>query len=115
MSAAKEEVDQEINLASEQKLDAIYRQQQIDSNESRDYRAQQLIEIKESQDFRTQQSLALAQTGDLRIQKAVKEEGESLSTNLVFRHCSVLVLGSLQKGAVSVLGRLFTIMIIPRV
>ena len=68
ISAAKEEVDKEIQLASEQKMQKIHEQTQIQIS-------QQLTEITESRLFRSQQTLALAETKELRIQKIIKEEG----------------------------------------
>lgn len=77
ISAAKEEVDEEIKLASEQKMQLIHEQLQIESEQAQIQRSQQLTEIKESKVFRSQQTLALAETKELRIQKIIKEEGMS--------------------------------------
>lgn len=81
MSAAKTEVDEEIKLASEQKMQQkmqrIHEQLQIESNEARTQRSQQLAEIEENRVFRSQQTLALAKTEELRIQMIIKEEGMS--------------------------------------
>lgn len=77
ISAAKEEVDEEIRLASEQKIERIHEQLQIESGEAQIQRSQQLTEIKESRVFRSQQRIALANTEELRIQKIIKEEGIS--------------------------------------
>lgn len=74
ISVAKEEVDHEIRLASEQKLQLIHNQLQIEFNEARLQRSQQLTEIKESRDFRSQQML---KAEELQIQKIIKEEGIS--------------------------------------
>lgn len=74
MIAAKEEVDQEIQLASEEKIHRIYEQQQIEYKEAQIQHAQQLTEIEAVQ---SRQTLALAKTEDLRIQKIIKEEGMS--------------------------------------
>lgn len=79
ISVAKEEVDEEIKLASEQKTQRIYEQLQIESKKAHAQRLQQLTEIKENGIFRSQQMLALAETKELRIQKIIKEEGMSLS------------------------------------
>ena len=75
VSAAKGEVDEEIRLASEQKIQRIHEQLLIESEEAQMQRSQQSTEIKESKDFRSQQTLALAKTEELRIQKSIKEEG----------------------------------------
>lgn len=74
ISAAKEEVDEEIKLASEQKMQRIHEQLQIESREANIQRSQHLTEIKENRVLRSQQMLALAETKELRIQKIVKEE-----------------------------------------
>ena len=75
ISAAKGEVDEEIQLASEQKIQRIHEHLQIESKQAQIQRSQQLTEIKESRVFRSQQTLALAETKELRIQKVIKEEG----------------------------------------
>lgn len=54
VSAAKQEVDKEIKLASEQKIQLIHEQLQIESEQAQIQRSQQLIEIRESRDFRSQ-------------------------------------------------------------
>lgn len=77
ISVAKEEVDEEIKLASEQKMQRIYEQLQIESKEAHTQRSQHLTEIKENRVFRSHQMLALAETKELRIQKIIKEEGMS--------------------------------------
>lgn len=77
ISAAKEEVDEEIKLASEQKMQLIHEQLQIESEQAQIQRSQQLTEITESRVFRSQQTLALAETKELRIKKVIKEEGMS--------------------------------------
>lgn len=77
ISAAKDDVDEEIKLASEQKIHRIHEQLQIESNSAGSHRLQQLTEIKESRAFRSQQTLALAETKELRIRKIIKEEGMS--------------------------------------
>ena len=80
ISAAKQEVDEEIKLASEQKMQLIHEQLQIESEQAQIQRSQQLTEIRESRSFRSQQTLALAETKELRIQKIIKEEGVSKSS-----------------------------------
>lgn len=77
LSAAKEEVDEEIRLASDQKIQQIHDQLQIESKEAQIQRSQQLTEIKENRIFRSEQRLALAKTEELEIQKIIKEEGMS--------------------------------------
>ena len=76
LNAAKGEVDEEIRLASEQKLHDIHVLQLIEHEENRLHRMQQLTEVKESRAFRETHVRALAEAKDLRIQKVVKEEGD---------------------------------------
>jgi len=61
ISAAREEVSEEIKLASEQA--------------EHEFRQLQMIENQENQRFRTQQISVLAETRDRRVQKIVMEEG----------------------------------------
>ena len=61
ISAAREEVSEEIKLASEQA--------------AHEFRQLQMIETRENQVFRSQQISALAETQDRRVQKRVREEG----------------------------------------
>lgn len=82
ISAAKEEIDQEIKLASEQKIQRIDEQLQIESREAQIQRSQQSTEIEQGRLFRFQQTLALAETKELRIQKIIKEDG-MLKLNIV--------------------------------
>lgn len=72
--AAKEEVDQEIQLASEEKRHRNYEQQQIEYKEAQIQRLQQLTEIGA---VHSRQELALAKSEELLIQKINKEEGMS--------------------------------------
>ena len=76
LNAAKNEVDEEIRLASEQKLHRIHELQLIEYEESRLHRLQQLTEAQESSAFRERQVLALAEAENLQIQKVVREEGD---------------------------------------
>ena len=77
ISAAKEEVDEEIKLASEQKMQLIHEQLQVDSKQAQSQYSQQLTEIKESRLFRSQQKVALAKNEELRIQKIINQESGS--------------------------------------
>jgi hypothetical protein len=61
ISAAREEVSEEIKLASEQA--------------EHEFRQLQMIENQENRRFRTQQISVLAETRDRRVQKIVMEEG----------------------------------------
>ena len=54
LSAAKEEVDREIELASEQKIDQIYTEQRIEFKKQDLQRSRQLQEAMENQEFRRQ-------------------------------------------------------------
>ncbi|KAF8252017.1 hypothetical protein K440DRAFT_658299 [Wilcoxina mikolae CBS 423.85] len=88
LSAAKDEVDAEIKLASEQeahhcrelqliefKENQFHRSQHsVEIQESRLYRSQQLVEANENQLFRSQQMIALAEAKELRVQKVAREE-----------------------------------------
>lgn len=79
LSAAKEEIDREIDLASDQKIDQIYKHQLIEIEKSQFQRLQYSSEIEENTKFRSRQNLALEESKDLRIQKILKEEGNLLS------------------------------------
>lgn len=87
ISAKKAEVDEEIHLASEQKIHRIHEQQQIEFKEAQTQRLQQLAEINESRSFRSEQKLALANIKELRIQKIIKTEDRTRLRlrNQVFR------------------------------
>lgn len=76
LSAAKEEVDREIELASEQKIDQIHTEQQIEFKKQDLQRSRQLQEAMENQEFRRQQTHALAENRELRMQKILKDEGK---------------------------------------
>lgn len=80
LSVAKEEVDREIDLASDQKLDQIYKRQQVEIEKSQLQRLQYLSEAEENKNFRSQQTIALAESKELRIQKNIKEEGKFVSS-----------------------------------
>ena len=80
LSVAKEEVDREIDLASDQKLDQIYKRQQVEIEKSQLQRLQYLSEAEENKNFRSQQTIALAESKELRIQKNIKEEGRFVSS-----------------------------------
>ena len=78
LSAAREEVSEEITLASEQAAHEFRRLQMIENREDQMFRIEQANELEENRCFRSQQSMALVETRDRRIQKLVKEEGNML-------------------------------------
>src|SRR6266487_463607 len=75
ISAAREEVSEEIKLASEQTAHEFRRLQMIETRENQAFRLQQSTELEENRHFRSQQRSALAETRDRRIQKVIGEEG----------------------------------------
>ncbi|KAF8241688.1 hypothetical protein K440DRAFT_591719, partial [Wilcoxina mikolae CBS 423.85] len=88
LSAAKDEVNEEIRLACEQeahhsrelqriefKENQIHRSQHlVEIQESRLHRSKQLVEANENQLFRSQQMISLAEAKELQVQKVVREE-----------------------------------------
>ena len=74
--AAKEEIDEEIQLASEKRIQRIPQLQMEPKNaNAQTQRLEQLQETKENTLFGSQQTFALANTKELRIQKIINEEG----------------------------------------
>jgi hypothetical protein len=82
--AAKAEVEEEIQLASEQTADGFRRFLTAEIEENKIARLQQEAEMKQSKDFRSQQTLALLQNKARQIQKIVKEEGNSMNSVIRF-------------------------------
>ena len=76
ISTAKEEIDEEIQLASEQSIQRIP-PLKMEFKNAQTQRSEQSQETKESKVFGSQQIFALANTQELRIQKIIKEEGTS--------------------------------------
>ncbi|KAI9773765.1 MAG: hypothetical protein M1839_001997 [Geoglossum umbratile] len=74
LSAVREEIKEEIQLASEQATHSFRQLQVIENRKNQVYRSQQYTELEENRNFRSQQLLALAEDQDRRIQKLVKEE-----------------------------------------
>ena len=74
LSAAKQDVDEEIQLASEQKTNTINQQLQVISREVQFQRWQQTVEMQENRAFRSQQSFALAEGAELKKQQIIKGE-----------------------------------------
>jgi hypothetical protein len=81
LSAAREEIKEEIQLASEQAAHKFRQLQMIETRENRVYRLQQFAEAEENRSFRSQQILAVAEARARQIQKLVKEEGNALWLN----------------------------------
>jgi hypothetical protein len=69
-------VDEEIKLASEQRLHHVHELQLIEHEENRLYRSQQLVEAQVGKAFRERQERALAEAKELRVQRAIREEGD---------------------------------------
>lgn len=76
--AAREEVNQEIVLASEEKIDRIYNHQLVEAEKNQRQHLLYLDEIEENKMFRSEQTLALAQNNELRDQSLVKNEGKTI-------------------------------------
>ena len=75
LSAAKDEIIAELQLATEQAAHGFRYLVTSEIEENRTFRLKQVAEIQENKDFRSQQTLALLQTQARQIQKIVKEEG----------------------------------------
>ena len=78
LSAAKDEIIAELQLATEQAAHGFRYLVTSEIEENRTFRLKQVAEIQENKDFRSQQTLALLQTQARQIQKIIKEEGNSL-------------------------------------
>ena len=78
ISAAKEEVSEEIKLASEQAEYESRELQMIETRENQVFRLLQSAEAEENRRFRSQQMSVLAETRDRRVQKIIMEEGRIL-------------------------------------
>lgn len=75
-SAVKEDIDEEIQLASEQRIQRIP-QLQMEFTNAQFQCLEQSYETDEIRVFRSQQTFALANTEELRIQRIIKGEGMS--------------------------------------
>ncbi|KAF2031340.1 hypothetical protein EK21DRAFT_88059, partial [Setomelanomma holmii] len=73
MSEAKNEVAEELQLASEQEAHGFRRLLVAEIEENRKLRMQQIAEFQEYRDFRSQQTLELQRTEARQIQKILKE------------------------------------------
>lgn len=76
--AAKDEVVEELQLASEQAACNFRRLLTTEIEENRIQRLKQAADMQDNEHFRLQQMLALQQTQARQIQKILKEEGNSL-------------------------------------
>ena len=81
LSAAKDEIMEELRLASEQAAYGFRRLLTAEIEENRALRQKQVAEIQENEYFRSQQTLALRQTQARQVQKILKEEGNSLESS----------------------------------
>ncbi|KAF2732168.1 hypothetical protein EJ04DRAFT_608906, partial [Polyplosphaeria fusca] len=77
ISESKDEVIEELQLASEQEAHSLRRLLTAEIDENRKMRVEQIAEIQANKDFRSQQTLELQRGGDRRIQKILKETGKS--------------------------------------
>lgn len=84
ISEAKDEVTEELQLASEQEAQGFRRLLTAEMEENRTLRIKQVAEMHENKDFRSQQTFALQRTEARQIQKILKEEGNliKLSRNI---------------------------------
>ncbi|KAF2681224.1 hypothetical protein K458DRAFT_82442 [Lentithecium fluviatile CBS 122367] len=73
ISEAKDEVTEELRLASEQEAHGFRRLLTAEIEENRKLRMEQIAEIQENKDFRSQQTLKLQRSGARQIQKILKE------------------------------------------
>jgi hypothetical protein len=73
--AAKDEVNEELQLASEQATHCFRRLLTGEIEENRTLRLKQVAEMQKMEEFRSQQTLALYQTRARQVQKILKEEG----------------------------------------
>ena len=82
LSAAKRDVDEEVELASHQKENRVYQNTETLVREAHFQRLQQTTEMQENQRFRSEQRFALAKKEELRNQQMIKDEG-TLSTEMI--------------------------------
>jgi hypothetical protein len=86
LSAAREEIKEEIQLASEQAAHDFRQLQMIEIRENQAYRLQKSAQVEENRYFRSKQIMAVAEGQARRIQKLVKEEGNSLQSGYASGH-----------------------------
>lgn len=75
INEAKDEVAEELRLASEQEAHGSRRMLTVEIEENREFRAEHITEIQANRDFRSEQTHALHRTEARQIQKILKEEG----------------------------------------
>jgi hypothetical protein len=75
ISEAKDEVTEELRLASEQEAHNFRRLLTREIEENKKLRMEQIAEMQENKDFRSQQTLELQRSGARQIQKILKETG----------------------------------------
>jgi hypothetical protein len=76
--AAKDEIAEELQLASEQAAHGFRRLLTTEIEENKILRLKQEAEIQQNKDFQSQQTLAVRQIEARQIQKILKEEGNIL-------------------------------------
>ena len=76
LSLVKDEITEEIKLASEHAAHDLRRLLEAEIEDNRIGRSKQVAEIHKMEDFREQQALALHQNRARQVQKLVKEEGK---------------------------------------
>ena len=89
LTTAKEEVEEEIKLASEQAAHDIRHLQMIEFEENKLHRQEQAYEVMANKDFRSQQAFALQQGNERQIQKLIKEEGKA--PNFIYGRIAELI------------------------
>ena len=77
LQGAKNEIDEEIKLASEQRQRGIQSLQIIEQSANQKYRQRQDIETQRNQRHRSKQSQALLNIQKNQIQRLIKDEGKS--------------------------------------
>lgn len=76
ISDAKEEITEELRLASEQEAHGFRSLLTSEIEENRRLRMKQIADIQENRDFRSQQTLELQRSGAREIQKILKKIGD---------------------------------------
>jgi hypothetical protein len=84
--AAREEIKEEIQLASEQAAHGFRRLQLIEIKENQVHRSRQVAEVEENKKFRSQQILVADETRARQIQKLVNNEGNPLYSDYGLGH-----------------------------
>ena len=79
ISEAKNEVAEELALASEQEAHKFRGYLTVEVEKNNSFRVEQRSEIEASRDFRSEQTHALQRTEARQIQKILREQGTSAS------------------------------------